>query len=111
MRKQVLGKVTKIENLGPRMGQPTIDVYRCVTHLAKDKYGPDIKEAWEYLYTFFGNESDQVIKNKILSIFIQNKLDIYENPITVIYNNSRIIKYYDYDLEKELPEFNIRRLI
>ena len=45
MRKNVIRYIEKYNNKPPRIGQKVRSYYRNVTHLAKDKWGSDVKEA------------------------------------------------------------------
>ena len=63
MRKNVIRYIEKYNNKPPRIGQKVRSYYRNVTHLAKDKWGSDVKEAWQIVGHSFKEDSIEDIKN------------------------------------------------
>jgi hypothetical protein len=112
-RKYVIKYIEIYNNKGPRIGEIVKYYFRNVTHLAKDLSNQfstslRIKEAWQYLGMSFQEYTKQEIRNMLklaLSQLTDTELDTYDNPVVVVFENNSIIQFYDYDDQKELPEF------
>ena len=117
-RKQVLYVSSEVQNRPPRLGEVEKTYYRNVTHLAKDRFGPDVFQAYQVVGYSFKEDSDKEIlkmlrykfgfdKKESLSQFPSDKLYPEDNPVVVIYKDGRIWKYYYHDDEHvELESFD-----
>lgn len=113
-RKNVIKTRTIKMNNGPRIGESIIQYYRVVTHLAKDNINKNIKEAFQYLFTSYKEDSLHYIQQELnlrlkclLSDDHNGYLDLHDSYIIVKYGNGSIYEYTDYDEFEEISIFEL----
>lgn len=108
-RKNVLYIRNVYKNKPPRIGETIKHIYRNVTHLARDRHGGLVKEAYQLVTVWWPEDS---ISSLNKDIFIKLKYmikDLDDQNYVVKYTNGKIIEYYDnvaHD-QVELKEFNL----